>query len=682
MLSAWEKPVLVCLGLLLACFQPAGLAQPAATETAAPANPVGLRQILIADSPEAAQAMSTAPGAGFVVLAPSLWFLNVEDLRRRLATGENRPIDERVLSAIALVVETAVREQGYAKATAVVPPQTVVDGSLRVAVVLNQPPPAPPPPPPPRTIHLRQILIAESVEAAQALKPLPGAGFVVLSPTLSLVKRDDLFKRLADGENKVLDDRMLVAVARVIEATVKAQDLPLATAIIPPQSIADGALRVALLVGKFRDIKFQGNRWFSESLLRDTLRVGQGEIVRIAEIESAVSWANNNPFRRIRVHIDPIPNTGEANLIVGVQERLPLRLTASVDNGGSEVIGKQRYTAALNYANLWGRDHQLAYQYITTNKPQYFQGHALDYRIPLPWRHHLQFSSSYFTSDPELLEGLFRNEGETVTADLRYTVPLRIGLNNADLVGGLSFKQSNNNLTWDPRGNSLQILGTKTDVFQFTLGASTVRRDRRGGWAFGGNFVFSPGGINSRNSDSAFDAGRYGLGDSARIGAKARYAYVNLSVQRLLTLAPGWDFTSRAVVQAAQSNLLSSEQMAIGGAATVRGFNENVFAGDHGVAVSNELLLPALKTTLPRLSKWGGPLETRFLAFYDIADTGLRRRYPIDTPRSTLRSTGVGVRMAFATNFSLTADYGWQLSQLPYEVDRHTRLHVKAVLAY
>jgi hemolysin activation/secretion protein len=691
MRTAWKNFAVVCALSVLVSSPPGSHAQTApaapapAAATSAPtsATPLLLRQILIADSIEAAQALPAAPRAGFVALAPSLAFLNVAELHRRLIDGQNRPIDDSLLAAIKLVLETALREQNFPKATAVVPPQRIQDGSLRIAILLNQP--APPPPAPIATstpIHLRQILITEGVEGADALKPVPNGGFVVLSPALSFLKRDPFLRRLAEGENKVLDDRLLVAISRVVESVAKSQDLPLATAVIPPQNIADGTLRVALLVGKFREIKFQGNRWFSETLLRDMLKVSQGEIVRFSEIDRAVAWANNNPFRRIRAHIDPIPNSTEANLIIGVQERIPLRLAASYDNGGSEVIGKSRYTAAISYANLWGRDHQASYQYITTNKPQYFQGHALDYRVPLPWRHHLQFSSSYFSSDPELYEGLFLNEGETVNADLRYSMPVRIGTYTADVVAGFSFKQSNNNLTWDPSGNSLQILGTKTDVFQMTLGASTVRRDKRGAWGFGANFTFSPGGINSRNSDSAFDAGRYGRGDSARIGAKARYAYGSLSIQRLLTLAPGWDFMSRVVVQVSDSNLLSSEQIAIGGASTVRGFNENTFAGDRGVVWSNELLAPPLPLSLPRLSKWGGPLETRLLAFYDMGDTGLHERYPVDTPRSTLRSTGVGLRTSFATNFSLTADYGWHLSKLPYATDRHRRAHVKATLAY
>ncbi|MGH7943459.1 MAG: ShlB/FhaC/HecB family hemolysin secretion/activation protein [Opitutaceae bacterium] len=529
---------------------------------------------------------------------------------------------------------------------------------------------------------LRQILIADSVEAAQALNPVPGGGFVVVSPSLSFLNDAELTRRLAEGENRVIDDPLLIAIARVIEAAVRQQDFPIATAVIPVQSIAEGGLRVAVLLGKFREIKVQGNRWFSDSLLLDKLRVEQGEIVRLSNLDRAVSWTNNNPFRRVRVHIDPIPNTSEANLIVGVQERIPLRLLATYDNGGNDVIGNSRYTAAVSYANLWGLDHQGSYQYITSNKPRYFQGHGLDYRVPLRWRHYLQASASYLRAQPELYDGFFVQEGETITSDIRYSVPLRGGVNPVEAYAALSFKQSNNNLTWDPRGDRVHVLGTKTNIFQFTMGASMVRRDKRGAWAFSGNVTASPGGINSRNTDAAFDGLRHGGTDSARIGAKSSYVFGSFSVQRLLTLAPGWDLMSRGIAQASQANLLPSEQLTIGGASTVRGFNENIYAGDHGFVFVTDLLAPPLKKPLPYLSKRGGPLETRFLVFFDIGDTAVRHRFASDGRHSTLASTGVGMRMSLATNFSLTADYGWQLTELPYPVEEHSRGHIKVTFAY
>jgi hemolysin activation/secretion protein len=215
-----------------------------------------------------------------------------------------------------------------------------------------------------------------------------------------------------------------------------------------------------------------------------------------------------------------------------------------------------------------------------------------------------------------------------------------------------------------------------------TLGGSAVRRDKRGAWAFGASLNLSPGGINSRNTDRAFDGGRFGDTDSARLGARARYVYGSFSVQRLHSLVPGWDLVSRGLIQLSQANLLPSEQISIGGSSTVRGYNESIFAGDHGYVFTNDLLLPGMKFNLGSLSKRRGPLSVRFLLFFDAAHTGVRHRYPSDFKRVSLASQGIGVRLGFSNNFSLTADYGWQLRELPYENQDKSRGHIKATFAF
>jgi hemolysin activation/secretion protein len=358
---------------------------------------------------------------------------------------------------------------------------------------------------------------------------------------------------------------------------------------------------------------------------------------------------------------------------------MPLRLVAQYSNGGNDATGRNQYIAAVTYGNLWGRDHQITYQYITTDQPKFFQAHSLDYRIPLRWRHNLQINASYFRAKPEIFDGALVQNGETITSDLRYTIPLRTGDNAAEVFANLSFKESNNNLAF----YGTQVFGSKTDIFQLTTGGSMVRRDSRGGWLLAASVTASPGNINSRNTDRAFDAGRFDPSqDSARYGAHARYAFATLSAQRFLTLKPGWDYSARAVVQASQSNLLSSEELGIGGASTVRGFPEGIFSGDNGYLLSNDLYLPTWRKNLPRISKTRGPLEVRPLLFLDMAKVGVHKSFSSDRPRPALSSTGAGVRMSLGTNFSLSADYGWQLSELPYKEEKPRRAHIRATLAY
>ena len=242
---------------------------------------------------------------------------------------------------------------------------------FRGAALAAEPAPAAPAataPAVPRII-LRQLLFADSLEAAQALQPDPTKGYIVLTGPLAGSDAAELGRRLAAGEGQAISDQLLVGIVQVTTGFFRQRDLPVAEVIIPPQDITKGVIRVAVMRGKLREIKFKGNRWFSDALLRETLRVQRGEIIRLSELDQAINWANTNPFRRVRIHIEPIPDTGEANLHIGVDEKLPLRLAYSYDNTGNDLLGNDRHTAALTYGNVFGLDHQASYQFTTTHDP-------------------------------------------------------------------------------------------------------------------------------------------------------------------------------------------------------------------------------------------------------------------------------------------------------------------------
>jgi hemolysin activation/secretion protein len=332
----------------------------------------------------------------------------------------------------------------------------------------------------------------------------------------------------------------------------------------------------------------------------------------------------------------------------------------------------------VSYANLWGLDHQVGYQFITTDQARFFQVHNLDYRVPLRWRHYLQFNALYLEAKPEFFGGVLVNKGESINADLRYTIPLRTGDSSLEAFGALGFKQTNNNLLFF--GDIAQT--TKTDIVQFTGGFSGVRRDKRGAWGYSLAVTASPGGLTPRNTSTAFDAARHGGVDSARLGATASYIYANVSLQRVVALAPGWDLMARGTAQISQANLLASEQFNLGGANSIRGFRENVSAGDNGFAVSGELMAPPLKLALPRLSRTRGPLESRLLAFVDFGDASVRRKLGLASARPALASAGVGLRGSLSYHFSFTADFGWQLSRLAGAPRERGLAHLKATLAF
>jgi hemolysin activation/secretion protein len=523
-----------------------------------------------------------------------------------------------------------------------------------------------------QTFQLKKLIIADTEAKAAALPATSGGDAKVFVQDVSVLSEPGFAASVESFLGKPITNDLLNGLANAIAQFARQNDRLIVKVLPPNQDISAGIFRLAVVVGRYNELQFKGNRWFSSKLLQEKLGIKVGDEVRLSTLEEAVKWANANPFRQIKVLVNDLANQpGKADLIVGVEERIPLRFTASYDDTGTEILGNRHYTGSLHFGNLWGRDHQGTYQYTTTDHPDVFQSHSIDYRVPLPWRHNLQFSGGYLTVKPTFgADGAFTQNGKNILAGLRYSAPVRGGDTPIEFTAGLDFKQGNNNLAY----GGTTIIRNTTDTFQVSMGISMIQRDQRGAWLFGVNVDASPGNINSRNTDEAFS--------NARLNTKATYLTGTVSVQRLLTLEKDWSLFSRAVAKVATANIPGSEQLSIGGSSTVRGFNERIYSGDQGFVFSNDLQGPALRKALPFLGKNRAPLETRFIAFYDAAQVFYKVRDRSDAILTPLASTGIGVRLTLPVNFTLSADYGWQITHLSYAAPTHSRGHVKVVLAF
>lgn len=534
--------------------------------------------------------------------------------------------------------------------------------------VTNVAAPAAPPSAPaaPAAPAIRQIIITDSIEAAQQQNALPDRGYVVVQPSVSFLDEKELAKRLAAGEGRPAEERLLAGIALVVENYAREKDFPIASAVIPPQSMAGGTVRVALLRGKIRDIKVPNARWFSQSLLREKLRLERGESVKISELDRAINWTNTNPFRRVRVHIQPV-DAGVADIIVGIEEKLPVRLTASYDNTGNEILGENRYTGGVTFGNAWGRDHQVSYQFITSDDIEIFRAHALDYRIPLRWRHILSFSGSYVMASPTFFDGYFTQKGESINAETKYIIPFRHQRWRGELSGAVTFKETNNNLEF---GGTPQLSAT-INVLTGTFGAAAIREDKRGHWLVTTALVGSAGDFNSRSTRDRFD--------TSRLGANPNFYYTQVSGQRTTTLSSRLTSTARGLFQIASTNLVPTEQFSLGGLSTVRGYEERILSGDTGYSLTHELQFRFNPVTLPkRLPKmdWAG------LFFADYGRVFQKSPLPGQRKSDFLLSAGVGLRASVGQYFSASVDYARQIEEVELPGARHDRIHVRATVSY
>ena len=90
----------------------------------------------------------------------------------------------------------------------------------------------------------------------------------------------------------------------------------------------------------------------------------------------------------------------------------------------------------------------------------------------------------------------------------------------------------------------------------------------------------------------------------------------------------------------------------MGGAESVRGFNERYSTNDKGHRINMEVYTPEVGKLLGL-----DTARVRFLGFYDMGHTGRNSRLPGELHRVSLDSVGFGMRMSYGTGLTVKADF-------------------------
>ena len=146
-------------------------------------------------------------------------------------------------------------------------------------------------------------------------------------------------------------------------------------------------------------------------------------------------------------------------------------------------------------------------------------------------------------------------------------------------------------------------------------------------------------------------------GDTAALGrarfeAKARYSVLRMGISHSRSLPGDWQLRARLDAQHTGEVLVGPEQFGIGGASSVRGFQERERADDRGHAGSLELYTPELAASMG-WKDW----NLRLLAFYDIGRTSRVNPQPGEQVDNGIASAGLGVRLGYLKSFNLRLDF-------------------------
>lgn len=443
---------------------------------------------------------------------------------------------------------------------------------------------------------------------------------------------------------------------------------PVVDAQLPEQNVTNGVVQILVIEGRVGQVLAEEQRWFSESLLLGGIRAERGEPIEASELLDDINWLNRNPFRRSEILFRKGEKPGETDIIIKTTDRLPFRPYVGYDNWNTDLTGNHRLQAGFTWGDAFKLDQNLAYQFSVAPDPELFMAHAGTWTIPLPWRHVLDFYGSYARSRPDQADVDF--DAKSLQLGALYTVPLpSIHAIKHDVSLGLEFKQSNNNLLF----GGANIFESDTDIFQFRLSYLARQFDTKGSTALQASLYYSPGGVTPDNTDSAFE--------QERAFAKANYVYGRLTLQRTQKLPWNLTLVASAAGQLSNENLLASEQFSLGGATTVRGYEESIANGDRGWLGSIELYSPSI-LLLNRFRAGAPEDELKFLAFFDAGGVSSVDRLPGEPAHRTIAGVGAGVRYRISTRLSVRFDYAWRLRNLPdFETD-DSRAYISVSLSY
>jgi hemolysin activation/secretion protein len=438
------------------------------------------------------------------------------------------------------------------------------------------------------------------------------------------------------------------------------------------QDILENTIQVAVLEAKVSKVSVATNQfhhWFSDSLILGQVRQKPGDTVNETRLNDDLNWLNRNTyqslgyfsgsFREVNANFQQ-GELGETEVKLNVKDRFPVRVFAGVEDSGIEVIGRDRLFAGFNWANAFWLDHRLTYEYVTDTDFDKLREHQASYVIPLPWKHEISLFGAYAEINPDfsVINPDFANlngSGTFYQLSARYSIPLPSGRNyEHEISAGFDFKNTDTPLLFEGGAPGSLVATNDIDVAQFVAGYSGRLKDHWGVTAVSLQGVYSPGGMTGRNHQSDYT--------DFSAGTHPNYLYGRLELRRETMLGKQFSWYTRAVGQYADSKLIATEQMSIGGYDTVRGYDERVVSGDHGWLLINELRSPRLMlgtfSNQAKKSDWA-----QALVFVDYGGVINKNLQPLQSAKEVLLSVGVGLRYQLANNFCARFDYGFQLDR-------------------
>ena len=434
---------------------------------------------------------------------------------------------------------------------------------------------------------------------------------------------------------KNVSEADLIAMAGAVSDIYRAAGFHLSRAVVPPQDVKDGQLRLQVIEGSITDVALKGDgaEQFGIRPMLDAVVAERPAL--LATLERKLLLINGRPGVHIEdTALEEIGTASGRFRLVVYLKTWHLFTSVGVDNLGSSSVGPWQSYATAAFNSYLAPGDSLALNLSTTpGDPRQLAFARLSYEVPVG-TDGARIGASGFYSEvwPGDIRRLFNDNTKTESFEFHGSVvPLQSQRSSLTLTAAMVFTNVTENDVFGP-------------IYSDHIRTLSLTSDYRLQDGFGGNNYLT---LNYRQGLDILGASHRDDDFLSRDDASGKFSALNFWFTRYQTLSDAWSLKFASAGQWASGPLFTSQQFYLGGVAFGRGYGSAEISGDHGIAGSLEL-------------RFDQKLNWRYLSgyqLYSFVDSGAAWNdgYTIGEGLA-LTSAGAGIRFFLADG--LQADIG------------------------
>ncbi|AFY45261.1 ShlB/FhaC/HecB family hemolysin secretion/activation protein [Nostoc sp. PCC 7107] len=422
-------------------------------------------------------------------------------------------------------------------------------------------------------------------------------------------------------------------------------------ALISPQTVDAGVIKIQVVEGSLQEIQIVGNRRLNSNYIRDRIRIGAGKPLNVPHLLEKLQLLRLDPrIQNLSAELQTGTTPGANILRVEVEEAETFTRTVSIDNGRSPSVGSFRRGIDLQEANLLGLGDTLSVGYTNTNGSNTI---AASYTLPVnAYNGALSFSVNQgWNNVIEEPFSVLDIQSNSTAYEFGFRQPL-LQKPTQELAVGFSFsrQESQTKIGLDDIGGFPLSPGAddngKTNISALRFTQEYTQRSSKQVFAARSQFSLGVDWFGANVSSEAPDS---------------RFFSWRGQAQWVRQFAPDTLFLTRGDLQLAADTLVPLEQFGLGGQLSVRGYRQDTLLTDNGILFSSEFRFPIV-----RANKIQGVLQ--LAPFIDVGK-GWNTKGS-NPSSSTLVGAGLGLLWKQGNNFSARLDWGIPL--ISVEGDKET----------